>query len=56
MDERSQGAIEYLLMLSAALVVVSGIVLALYRTSAGLGGNVEDRIENVKNTVIDILT
>ncbi len=56
MEERSQGAIEYLLMLSAALAVVSGIIYMLFGTASGLGGSVQSRIDNVKNMVVDILT
>ncbi len=55
-DERSQGAIEYLLMLSAALVVVSGIILSIQRSTAGLEEGVSGRMENVKDTVVNILT
>lgn len=56
MDERSQGTIEYLLMLAAALVVVASVTYMLFSTSIGLGGDVEDRIENVRENVIRILT
>lgn len=56
MDEHSQGAVEYLMMLAAALVVVAGVVHMLFSTSAGLGGTVEDRIDNIHDTIIDILT
>lgn len=56
MNERSQGAIEYLLMLAAALTVLSGIIYLLYSSSASLGTDVQSRIENVKDSVIEILT
>lgn len=56
MDERSQGATEYLLMLAAALTVVASVTYYLSSTSAGLGGTIEDQIENARDTVTDILT
>lgn len=56
MEERSQGAIEYLLMLAAALAVLSGIIYLLFGASTGMGESVSSKIENAKQTVIDILT
>ncbi len=52
MEERSQGATEYLLMLGAVLVVVAGIVFSIYVASQGLGSNVSGQIDNVMDNVI----
>ena len=51
-EERSQGATEYLLMLGAVLVVVAGIVFSIYVASQGLGSNVSDQIDNTMENVI----
>lgn len=56
MEERSQGATEYLMMLSAILAVVVGIIFLLFGTSTGLGSSVEGRIENTRDMVVNILT
>jgi len=52
MEERSQGATEYLLMLGAVLVVVAGIVFSIYVASQGLGTNVSGQIDNVMDNVV----
>jgi len=56
MDERSQGATEYLLMLGAVLVVVAVIVSFITLSSRALGSTIGDQIENARNDVIDGLT
>ena len=56
MEERSQGAVEYLLMLAAVLVVVSSIIVMIRDISTDLGGNVESNIENVSKSIVNILT
>lgn len=56
MEEKSQGSVEYLLILAAALTVLSGIIYLLYSSSTGLGTDVQTRIEDVKESVIEILT
>lgn len=56
MEERSQGAVEYLLMLAAALVIVSSIVVMLRNVSTGLGSNVNRDLENVRQSIVNILT
>ena len=56
LDKRSQGAIEYMLMLGAVLAVVASIIYLVLLTFRGLGSAVEDTIENVRKDVIDGLT
>ena len=56
MEERSQGAVEYLMMLAAVLVVVGGIVYSLFSTSEGLQDTVQTQIDAIKDNVIDSLT
>ncbi len=56
MREKSQGAIEYLLMLAAALTVtamVAGLALEIFES---LGSSVEDQISDAENRLIDTLT
>ena len=52
MKERSQGALEYLIMLGAILVVVAGIVASIYVASNALGSNVGGQIDNTMENVI----
>lgn len=56
MEERSQGAIEYLLMLSAVLIILAGVVYSLTSTSYGFGEDIQTRIDSVRDNVINILT
>lgn len=56
MKERSQGAIEYLLMLAATLIVVASVTYLLFTSSDWLGGDVETRIDDVLKDVIEALT
>jgi len=53
MNERSQGATEYLLLLGAVLVIVAGITYTVLNVFGQLGSNVEGRIENTRKEVID---
>jgi len=53
MDERSQGATEYLLMLGAVLAVVAGITFSIILASRALGSTIGDQIENARKEVID---
>lgn len=46
-EERSQTATEFLLMLGAILAVVAGIVASIFVASRGLGSSVRDQIDNV---------
>jgi uncharacterized protein (UPF0333 family) len=55
-DSRSQGAIEYLLVFGAVLVVVASVIFMVIYTFRGLGSSVEDTIENVREDVIGGLT
>lgn len=52
MNECSQGATEYLLMLGAVLVLVAGIVTSIFLTSQTLGSGVSGQIDNVMDNVI----
>jgi len=53
MEERSQGATEYMLLLGATLVIVAGITYMVLNVFGTLGSNVEGRIENTRKEVID---
>ena len=53
MDERSQGATEYMLLLGATLVIVAGITYMVLNVFSTLGSSVEGRIENTRKEVID---
>lgn len=53
MDKRSQGAMEYMLLLGAVLVIVAGIVYTVFDVFSTLGSSVEGRIENTRKEVID---
>ena len=52
MEECSQGALEYLIMLGAILVVVASIVGSIYVASNALGSNVGGQIDNTMENVI----
>jgi uncharacterized protein (UPF0333 family) len=52
MNEHSQGAIEYLLMLGVVLVVIAGIVFSIYVASQALGSNVSGQIDNTMDNII----
>jgi len=52
MNERAQGATEYLLMLGAVLVLVAGVVTTIFLTSQTLGSSVSGQIDNVMDNVI----
>lgn len=53
MEERSQGATEYMLLLGATLVIVAGITYMVLNVFGTLGSSVEERIENSRKEVID---
>jgi uncharacterized protein (UPF0333 family) len=53
MEERSQGATEYMLLLGAALIIVAGITYMVLNVFSTLGSSVEGRIENTRKEVID---
>jgi len=53
MEERSQGATEYMLLLAATLVIVAGITYMVLSVFGTLGSNVEGRIDNTRKEVID---
>jgi len=53
MEERSQGATEYMLLLGATLIIVAGITYMVLNVFSTLGSSVEGRIENSRKEVID---
>jgi len=55
MEERSQGTIEYMLMVSAALIVLGSIVYTIIMTFSSLGSNIGGQIEDAKREIIDNL-
>jgi len=55
MEERSQGAIEYMLIVSAALIVLASITYTIIKTFSSLGSNIGGQIENTKREIIDNL-
>jgi hypothetical protein len=56
MEERSQGAIEYLMMLAAVLVVAASVIYLIFSTSSSMGADVGGRIDNIRDNIIDKLT
>jgi len=56
MEERSQGATEYLLMLGVVLAIVAIIVSLITLSSRALGSTISGQIENARKEVIDGLT
>jgi len=52
MEERSQGATEYLLMLGVVLMLVAGVVASIFLTSQALGSSVSGQIDNVMDNFI----
>jgi len=52
MEERSQGATEYLLMLGVVLTLVAGIVVSILLTSQTLGSSVSGQIDDVMDNFI----
>jgi len=56
MEERSQGAIEYLMMLAAVLVVAASVTYLIFSTSSSMSADVGGRIDNIRDNIIDKLT
>lgn len=52
MEERSQGATEYLLMLGVVLTLVAGIVASILLASQTLGSSVSGQIDNLMDNFI----
>ena len=52
---RSQGAVEYMLMLGAVLSLVAGVMATIALTSKALGSSVAGEIENLRGEVINLL-
>ena len=55
MEERAQGATEYLLMLAAALTATAAIASLAIGTFDNLGSVVEEEISKMENRLIDEL-
>ena len=53
MEERSQGATEYMLLLAATLIIVASITYMVLKVFGTLGSNVEGRIDNTRDEVIN---
>jgi len=56
MEERSQGAIDYLMMLAAVLVVAASVTYLIFSTSSSMSADVGGRIDNIRDNIIDKLT
>lgn len=56
MDERAQGATEYLLMLAAALTATAAVAALALETFESLGSSVEQEISKMENRLIDELS
>lgn len=54
-ETRSQGAVEYMLMLGAVLSLVAGVMATIALTSKTLGSSVTGEIENLREEVINLL-
>ncbi len=52
MDTRSQGALEYLVMLAAVMLIVGAITYTIYVASTGLGSSVGGQIDNVRENIV----
>lgn len=52
MDTRSQGALEYMVMLAAVMVIVGAITYTIYVASTGLGSSVGGQIDNVRENIV----
>jgi len=52
MERRSQGAVEYMLLLSAVLLLVAGIVVLITLSASSLGSEVGSEIDNVRDNLI----
>ena len=56
MEERGQGATEYLLMLAAALTATAAVAGLALETFDALGSSVNEEISEVENRLIDELS
>ena len=56
MEERAQGATEYLLMLAAALAATAVIAALTLETFEDLGSSLDDEISEMENKLIDELS
>ncbi len=52
MDEKGQGAIEYLLMVAVALSVIAGIVTVTFEIFDSLGPEMESKIDGIRDNLI----
>lgn len=56
MDDRAQGATEFLLMLAVALAIVAAVVSLTLGTFDGLGSSIEEQVSETKEGLIRDLT
>lgn len=56
MDEKGQGAIEYLLMLAVALAVISSAFALIFGIFNDLAPQVESKISGIRENLINELT
>lgn len=52
MENRSQGTFEFMLMLSAVLLVVGVVVTLIGLAAQGLGSNIGGQIDNVRDNIV----
>lgn len=52
MGERSQGALENLVLLAAVMMIVGAITATIYVASTGLGSTVGSEIDNVRDNLV----
>ena len=52
MEKRAQGAVEYLSLLAAVMVIVGVIVILISSVSTALGSSVGGEIDNVRDNLI----
>lgn len=52
MEKRSQGALEYLTLLAAVIVIVGVIVILISSVSTALGSSVGGEIDNVRDNLV----
>lgn len=55
LEKRAQASLEFLILLSAILIIVGSIVYSIYFASTGLGTSVENEIENTTQQVENLL-
>lgn len=51
-EERSQGSLEFLLMLGAVMLVVAAVITLVMLTAQGLGSSVAGQIDNIRDNIV----